>query len=357
MLVLGMFQMGSGCIYPVILCGGAGNRLWPLSRHDRPKPFHRFPGMEQTLFVQTLRRLLHPDLFHPPIIIANDVHRFTVAEQAVQALGYVPAIILEPEGRNTAPAIATAVEHIHTVAPDAIIFITPADHVILDDIAFCKAIEQAMGDALAGKLVTFGIPPTRPETGYGYIERHQQNGNDKSTAPVYAFTEKPSKGLAEEMAASDKYLWNSGIFMGSVSTFRSEIETHAPNIASGARLAYGTAVHDRDFLRLNAEHFGTMPAISFDYAVMEHTKQAVVMPFACGWADAGSWDSIWQLTGQDKDGNVCEGACHTEATQNSYLHSTGPVITTLGVRNLAIIATEDAVLVADRHKAQYLKPL
>ena len=335
-------------IYPAIMCGGSGTRLWPLSRRLLPKQFIAL--VNQTSMLQdTLARL--PQGCQQPIFICNEAHRFTVAEQvnSVQRQG---AILLEPEGKNTAPAVALAAFKAIAEDEDALLLVLAADHVITNEQAFKEAINQAKTAALADKLVTFGIVPTKPETGYGYIKHGPIN---EGVAHVAEFVEKPDLATAQEYLATKQYLWNSGMFMFKASRYLAELQQYRPEIYQACRSAMDNCSADLDFIRPDKVAFERCPDESIDYAVMEHTQQAVVVPLDAGWSDVGSYSALWEVSQQDQNGNVCKGDVLTHQTANSYLHSENKLIATVGVENLVVIDTPDAVLVAEKSQVQEVK--
>ena len=358
-------------LIPVILSGGSGTRLWPLSRTLRPKQFLEVTG-HGTLFQQTLQRLkgLHPA---GPIVVANQDHRFLAGEQC-REVGLTPqAIILEPVGRNTAPAIAIAALAAQAAAAagaaaapgsasangaasshDPILLVLPSDHVIDQVPAFEAAMRVGLAAAESGKLVTFGIVPTHPETGYGYVKSATKPAAG-TAAPVARFVEKPKLEVAEEYLREGSYLWNSGMFMFKASVFLAELSRHAPAMARACGLAWKDAKKDFEFVRLEAASFGACPSDSIDYAVMEKTDQAVVVPLDAGWSDVGAWPAVRDLQPQDAQGNATKGDVMLEDVQNSYVYADGRLVTLLGVDNLIVVETSDAVLVAHRDRAQDVK--
>ena len=341
-------------LHPVILCGGSGTRLWPLSRSMYPKQFIRFNGAMSTSFLQAAIKRLPPSHgFERPTLVCNNDHRFLVADE-VQSTGIPPRLILlEPMARNTAAAIAAAALTSLADDPDAILVVMPSDHVILDDGAFATAVRQAAEVARKGSLVLFGITPDSPHTGYGYIRRGRALSEGTSgVCQVEAFVEKPDEAKARAYIEDGNYFWNSGIFILHAKTFLSELERFEPQIAKSVAAAVAHAEKDLDFTRLEKTSFQQAPSISVDYAVMERTKAAAMLPIDVGWSDVGSWSSLWELGQQDANGNVSVGATILEDTHNSYVHSERAMITTLGVDNLVIVETPDAILVADKSRAQ-----
>lgn len=340
-------------ITPVILCGGSGTRLWPLSRTQHPKQFLPLLGETSLLQATLLRANQIPNL-QKAVLIANQAHRFLVAEQLQQSQTEAD-ILLEPAARNTAPAIAAAAFHAQardTDAPASLLLILPSDHLIRDGKAFLEAVDRARPHAEAGKLVTFGIPATRPETGYGYIERE---ANPEQWHLIRRFVEKPDQPTASEFVASGNYLWNSGMFLIRADVYLNALEKHAPGIHSATQGAMQRATRDLDFIRLDIEAFRSSPADSIDYAIMEKTEDGVVIPLEAGWSDIGSWDALAEAQETDDDGNVLRGDILAIDTRNTLLFSDRQLLTTIGVSNLIVAATPDAILVADKSRAQAVK--
>lgn len=338
-------------LYPAIMCGGSGTRLWPLSRNLFPKQFISLVN-NTSMLQDTIARL--PQACNSPIFICNEAHRFTVAEQ-IQSIGTKGSILLEPEGKNTAPAIALAAFHALENDNDAVLLVLAADHVIQDNEAFHLAIEKAKAAALKGKLVTFGIVPNKPETGYGYI-KHQAFGA-QSSAAVEQFVEKPDLATAEQYLASGQYLWNSGMFMFKAQVYLDALKQFCPDMYHACQAAMKGCAQDLDFTRPESEAFKSCPSDSIDYAVMEKTQDAVVVPLDAGWSDVGSYSALWEVCQQDEDGNVCKGDVLTHDSSNSYLHSQDKLIATVGINNTVVIDTPDAVLVADKSRVQEVKEI
>ncbi|MDY3811013.1 mannose-1-phosphate guanylyltransferase/mannose-6-phosphate isomerase [Desulfovibrio porci] len=339
---------------PVILCGGTGTRLWPLSRRLYPKQFMDLGG--HTLFGDTLKRIgVLPDLT-PPLVICNKEQRFLAAAQ-MQEQGLDPTgrVILEPEGRNTAPAIAVAALAAleQNRGGDVLLLVLPSDHVIREDGAFARAVAQAAACAGQGRLVTFGIEPGGPETGYGYIQR----GEALATGfAVRRFVEKPRRDAAEAMLAEGGYYWNSGMFLFRASLFLDELRHYASDMFHGAAAAWEGRAEERDFTWLG-EAFAACPADSIDYAVMEKTPLAAVVPLDAGWNDLGSWNSVYDAASKDAAANVLVGDVLAEDVSGSYLHSSGRLVAALGVRDLVVVETGDAVLVTSKDRSQEVKNL
>ncbi len=337
-------------LIPVILAGGAGTRLWPLSRRMYPKQFLSLAGAG-TMLQETIKRLDGIE-HNPPIIICNEEHRFIVAEQ-VQALGIKNAtIILEPVGRNTAPAIAVAAYYALQLNSDAQLLVLAADHVITEKDAFHASIKSASAIADAGNLATFGIVPQSPETGYGYIRRGKKEDNGYQ---VSGFVEKPDTETAQAYLTSGDYYWNSGMFLFGAQQYLQELEKFNPVIAESSRVALKTGKEDLDFFRLGEEAFKQCPSDSIDYAVMEKTNKAVVVPLDAGWNDIGSWSALWELDEKDEHNNAIHGDVLTFNTHNCLIHTDSRLVTTVGVDDLVVIETKDAVLVANKNQAQNVK--
>ena len=340
----------SAKIVPVILSGGSGTRLWPLSRAHYPKQLQSL-HTKLSLLQETASRLTHGD-FAQPLVICNQEHRFIVAEH-LKEIGIKPeAIILEPLGRNTAPAATVASIVAQEQDPDAIILMMPSDHVINDIKAFRTAIKAALPAATDGSFVTFGIQPTKPETGYGYIKKSKETLEQKGCFKVDVFVEKPSLADAKTFISEGDYYWNGGIFLFSASKFISELERLSPDIVKSCDLAVSKAVLDLDFQRLDETAFAACPSISIDYAVMEKSQNVVVVPVNMGWSDVGSWDALWQLLDKDDNGNVVGGDVILKNTKNSLVRSESTLIAAVGIENTIIVATDDAILVSNRGSSQ-----
>lgn len=336
----------------IILSGGSGTRLWPLSRKMYPKQFLSLLH-DETMLQRTLQRL--EGLEHAaPTVVCNDEHRFIVAEQARQIGIEDLSIILEPFGKNTAPAIAVAAVHAMQQDADPVLLVLTADHEIPDQRAFTDVVKQAQPLAAAGKLVTFGIVPTYAATGYGYIRRGDAEGNG---FVVDEFIEKPDGKTAEQYLASDSYYWNSGMFMFRAGAYLAELEKFNPEMVAHCREAAAEMSEDIGFLRLDAEAFARCEADSIDYALMEKTDLACVVPMDAGWSDIGSWSSLWEQGRKDKNGNATRGDVLACDTENSIVHAESRLVATVGVSDLVIVETQDAVLVADKTKAQEVKQI
>ena len=340
-------------ITPVLLCGGVGSRLWPVSRQGRPKQYLNLIG-ETSMLQQTLTRIesLAQIL---PIVVCNGEHRFLVAEQ-VRQLGLTsPTIILEPEGRNTAPAIALAAFAASALDPEANLLVLPADHYVGKPSALIDAIEKAASASSQGKLVTFGLVPSRPETGYGYIKRGEALAADVFV--LEQFVEKPDQPTAEGYIASGDYVWNSGMFMFTAAQFLASFAEFQPEMAQVCERAMEQAECDMDFIRPDAEVFATCPSDSIAYAVMELTPEGTVVSLDCDWSDIGAWSALWEAGDKDFAGNVTQGDVVLNKTQNSYVRSQSRLVTTTGVSDLVVVETADAVMVADRHSVQDVKDI
>jgi mannose-1-phosphate guanylyltransferase/mannose-6-phosphate isomerase len=341
---------------PVILSGGSGTRLWPLSRALYPKQLLPLTG-EKTMLQDTVLRLSGIDDCGPVYCVCNEDHRFLVAEQLHEIETDIGEIILEPAGRNTAPAAAVAALLVAGKHPGAAMLVLPADHVILDSAAFSSAVAAGMAAAEEGMLVTFGIVPVSPETGYGYIRASFSGETGNTVRPVLAFVEKPDRETAMRYLSSGEYFWNSGMFLFKAEAYLQELEVHAPEMLASCREALGKAVKDLDFLRLDAAAFGACPSDSIDYAVMEKTARAVVVPLDAGWSDVGAWSALWDVQQRDEEGNVKKGDVLVHDVRNSYIHATSRLVTAVGLEGHIIVETADAVLVASKERVQEVRTL
>lgn len=347
-------------IIPVILSGGSGTRLWPLSRQLYPKQLLQLTG-EQSLLQQTITRLTNIEGISAPLVICNDEHRFMVEEQ-LRKLSVTPAaIMLEPIGRNTAPAAAVAAIQATTLESKPLLLVLPADHLISDITSFHKAVFAGVSAAKEGKLVTFGIVPDRAETGYGYIKQGKVVGNPLDVEPqcfaVDSFIEKPDQRRAMEFVQDGNYLWNSGMFLFRADSFLEELQQFAPEMVELCQKAHAFSTSDLNFQRLDKETFTACPADSIDYAVMEKTDKAVVVPVDPGWNDIGSWSALWEVGDKDPGNNVIHGDVITHETNNSYLCAHNRLLATVGVNEHVIIETADAVLVAHKEQVQDVKKI
>ncbi len=342
-------------IVPVILSGGTGSRLWPLSRESNPKQF--WPLLSgQSMVQETARRATGPG-FASPVVVVGEAHRFLVAEQLRDAGLTSPQIILEPEGRNSAPAIAVAALLVAEAQPDAVLWIMAADAAISDVAALHAALERAAAAARGGRIVTFGMRPTEPHTGFGYIELGEPLAEVPGVQAVQSFTEKPDLATAERLVSGGRHVWNSGMFVATAGTLIAELREHAPAVLAAARAALDAAARDLDFIRLGAEAFREAPAISIDYAVMERTRHAAVVPADLGWSDVGSWDALWEATPKDAAGNAVKGPVEMLDTSGSYVRSEGMLTAVLGLKDVVVVVTDDAVLAMPRSRAQDVKKM
>ncbi len=342
-------------ITPVVLSGGAGTRLWPLSREHFPKQLLPLAGAH-SMIQETLLRFTDPARFTAPIVVTNEETRFTVGEQMRAAnLGQPGSLLLEPVARNTAPAVTAAALLALESDPQAILLVVPSDHVIGAVAGFLAQVETARGAAEDGHLVTFSVLPTRPETGYGYIRRGQPLADRPAVYAVGAFVEKPDEERARGFLAAGDYFWNSGMFLFSAAAFLQEIEQHAPQVLAAVRAAMAGRSIDLDFIRLNAEAFAASPNISIDYAVMERTTRAATVPCDIGWTDVGAWSELWRIAEKNADGNSLLGDVLVEESRNCYVRSEGILTAAVGVEDLVIVVTDDAVLVAGRNRTQDVK--
>jgi mannose-1-phosphate guanylyltransferase/mannose-6-phosphate isomerase len=344
-------------LIPVVLSGGSGSRLWPLSREMYPKQLLALTG-PQTMLQDTLARVTGISGAGAPIIVCNEAHRFMVAEQMRALSIAAAAIILEPVGRNTAPAVALAALQAIRIDPQATIIVAPADHVIRDVNAFKRAAEVAVAEAMEGKLVTFGIVARAPETGYGYIRRRASPRDDaRSAYPVAEFVEKPPLETARQFVASGSYYWNSGIFVFQAARYLEELRHFAPDIFGVAVAALEAAKADLDFVRIDKAIFETSRSDSIDYAVMEKTRDAMVVPLDAGWSDVGSWSSLCDALPSDEQGNVLTGDVLVHDVQDCYVHSTSRLVAAVGMQDHVIVETKDAVLVAPKDRVQDVREL
>ncbi|GED44013.1 mannose-1-phosphate guanylyltransferase/mannose-6-phosphate isomerase [Cobetia marina] len=340
-------------ITPVIMAGGSGSRLWPLSRQLNPKQFLPLTG-EGSMLQETLKRL-EPLEHRAPLLICNEEHRFLVAEQVRQQGISDARILLEPEGRNTAPAIAVAALQAIAEEPDALLLVLAADHLIRNVEKFHESIGHAQTLAEANHLVTFGIVPTHAETGYGYIQRGE--GLKDFGFRVKRFVEKPDSNTAEDYLATGGYYWNSGMFLFSAKRYLDELERFQPAMVEACRAALAGASQDLDFTRLDAEAFKACPSDSIDYAVMERTEQAAVVPLEAGWNDIGSWSALWDVKEHDAQGNACQGDVMLHDSRNLMVHADHRLVATVGVDDLVVVETKDAVLVAHKDRVQEVKKI
>jgi mannose-1-phosphate guanylyltransferase / mannose-6-phosphate isomerase len=340
--------------HPVILCGGSGTRLWPMSRRLLPKQFLPLVS-ERSMLQDAVLRLAALADAAAPVVVSNNEQRFLVAEH-VRELGIRPAAqILEPVGRNTAPAVAVAALHAAQAEAKALLLVVPSDGAIQDGAAFAKAAALALGAAARGHLVTFGIKPTFAATGYGYIEPGDALKDAPGASRVARFIEKPDARKAQELFSSGRYLWNSGMFAFQAQRFLDELRRLRPDILAAAEAALRGAARDLDFLRLEEAAFARCPSESIDYAVMEKTSAGAVVPADMGWSDVGSWSALWEIGEKDAAGNVTRGDVHLRDTAGSYVRADGRLVYVLGLKDVLVVETADAVLVGDRARAQEVK--
>lgn len=344
-------HMTTSRIIPIVLSGGSGSRLWPLSRRDTPKQLLPIAG-ERTMLTDTLTRVADLPNRDVAAVVCNVAQLGDVQRDLVAAHAPETRVIVEPVARNTAPAIAAAA--LTAGEDDPVLLVMPADHIVADVGAFHDAVANGLRAALDDKLVTFGVEATHPATGYGYIRA----GRSGSVRPVEEFVEKPDRSTAERYLAGGEHLWNSGIFMFRASRYRRELGRHAPAVLEAALEAVTKAeVAEDGTLHLDTEAFAEAPSISIDHAVMEHTDAAVVVPLDAGWTDVGSWDSLYAVAHKDGDGNVEKGDVVSDRVEWSYLRSEGPLLAVTGVKDVVVVATPDATLVADRHHSEQVKDL
>jgi mannose-1-phosphate guanylyltransferase/mannose-6-phosphate isomerase len=339
----------TGLIVPVIICGGAGSRLWPASRESFPKQFIALLG-EQSMFQKTLARVTGP-LFAAPLVVTHEDFRFLVASQMMQ-LGIEGHILLEPARRDSGPAIAAAAAFVEAHHPGASMMVLPSDHLVMDETAFCAAVSRGSVAAQDGRIVTFGMIPDHPATGYGYIEAGPDSHPGVKT--VTRFVEKPDAETAARYI-KDSHLWNSGMFLFRSDAFLAELAGFEPEIVQAASAAVAGAKEDLGFSRLDAKAFAGAPKKSIDYALMEKTALASVVPAAFGWSDVGNWSSVWEASGQDDRGNASHGAVELVDSRNSYAQTSGPMTVLVGMEDVVVVVEDDAVLVAQRGKAEAVK--
>ncbi len=346
-------------IVPVVLSGGSGTRLWPLSRSQVPKQFIRFIN-DKTMFQDTVSRLLDMDKVSSFIAICNESHRFMVAEQ-FRELGVQPGnIILEPVGRNTAPAIAVSALQALSQEESPILLVLPADHYIQNNLELKRVVADGYELASQERLVTFGIVPTEPKTGYGYIKKGEalflpESSQGSQAFAIEQFVEKPDRETAENYVDSGQYCWNSGMFLFRADIYLRELERSCPEMVEGCRQALEMADKDMDFLRLNKDCFQKCPNDSIDYAVMEHTDKGAMIPLESGWSDLGSWSSLWEVNEKDGSGNVVQGDVLTHEVDGSYIHATSRLVTAVGIKDQVVVETSDAIMVASKDRVQEIK--
>jgi mannose-1-phosphate guanylyltransferase / mannose-6-phosphate isomerase len=342
-------------IHPVVLSGGSGTRLWPMSRTLYPKQLLTLLGRD-SLLQQTVRRVVDDVRFAAPVLVANEEHRFIIAEQ-LREIAVVPrGLLLEPIGRNTAPAACVAALVLSETEPNPLMLVMPSDHTIGDAEAFRAAVDLAATAASSGALVSFGISPERAETGYGYIRRGWMLETEGAFT-IAEFVEKPGPEQAKQYLASGEYVWNSGIFLFPARLYIDELERLRPAMVAACRRALTEGRQESDFIRLDKDAFSTCDSDSIDYAVMEKTRRAAVVPVAMGWSDIGSWDALWEMSGKDHKGNSIEGNVIAEDTRNCYLRSEAGLVAAIGIEDLVVVGTADAVMVAPRKRTQEVKTL
>ena len=348
--------MANGLITPVILSGGAGTRLWPMSRRDYPKQFLPLAG-DNTMVQDTAARVGASDRFAPVLVVCNEEHRFMVAEQLRRNDDPPQGILLEPLGRNTAPALTAAALWLLERDPDAIMLVLPSDHVVKDAEAFRAAALKAAEAAENGALVTFGIHPRAPETGFGYIAAGAPLDGPEGVRRVDGFVEKPDLATAEAFVAGGNHFWNSGMFVFRADALLGEIERFEPEVATASRAALAAGTEDLDFFRLDREAFAKAPGVSIDYAVMEKTENAAVVPVDMGWSDVGSWRALWEIGSKDNAGNVVVGDVMQVGSRDCYLRSDGTLVAAIGLEDFVVVASADAVLVAPKDEVQQVRDI
>nr|WP_298174701.1 mannose-1-phosphate guanylyltransferase/mannose-6-phosphate isomerase [uncultured Pseudomonas sp.] len=338
---------------PVILSGGSGSRLWPLSRKQYPKQFLALTG-DDTLFQQTIKRLAFEGM-QAPVLVCNKEHRFIINDQLKAQKLASQALILEPFGRNTAPAVAIAALQLVAQGRDELLLILPADHVLEDQKAFQRALALATLAAERGEMVLFGIPALRPETGYGYIKARSDKGLPDGVTRVQEFVEKPDEARAQQFVESGDYYWNSGMFLFRASRYLEELQRHEPDIYDTCLLALERSSLDGDTINIDAPTFACCPDNSIDYAVMEKTTRACVVPLTAGWNDVGSWSSIWDVHEKDADGNVTKGDVVVHDSRNCLVHGNGKLVSVIGLDDIVVVETKDAMMIAHRDHVQDVK--
>ena len=353
-------------LYPVILCGGSGTRLWPLSREQYPKQLLALVD-DDTLLQSTVKRLSGLGTFldgvsvADPVIVTNESHRFLVAEQLREIGVSQPSIILEPCAKNTAPALSLAALHIQEKDENALMLVMPADHVIANPDAFKSAIKAGVGAAMKNGLVTFGIVPTHAETGFGYIKK--SSGSDE-VSQIQEFVEKPDAETADAYLKSCDYVWNSGMFLFTAGTWINSIKRFKPDIDSAVELAYASKKQDMDFVRIDTELFSKTPSDSIDYAVMENVTSSsdgdlkgYVVSLDAGWSDVGSWDSLWEISAKNSEGNVIKGDVFVEDTNNSMIIAENRMVSVIGLSDIVVVETSDAIMIAEKKASQSVKKI
>ena len=343
-------------IIPVILCGGYGTRLWPLSRESFPKQFLSLSNANESLLQKTIKRLSGLENLGEPILICNEDHRFIVAEQMKEINVNPDCIILEPFGKNTAPAISIAALKSLKGKKDPLLLVLSSDHEIKSEKNFIETIKKGVIYANNNKIIAFGIIPSCPEIGYGYIKSDMPyTDNENEGQNIIEFTEKPNKEKAEKFIKDKRYTWNSGMFMFKASTIIEELKKFTPEIINTCKVALETSKHDLDFDRLDKDSFEKCPNISIDYAVMEKTKKGVVLPLDAGWSDIGSWEAVWETKVKDNKGNYIEGKTYLENSMNCYVKSEDRLVVGIGLENLIVVDTSDAILISSKGETQKVK--
>ena len=351
--------MDKDLILPVILCGGTGTRLWPLSRKSFPKQYLSINSKENISLLQTTqKRVTAIEKTNEPIIICNEEHRFLVAEQMREINVRPKKILLEPFGRNTAPAITLSILKALEIEQNPLMLVLSSDHQINDEKTFSKIINEGVQYANQGKIVVFGTTPTAPETGYGYIKAQKPFvNNEKKGYKIEKYIEKPNLETAKKLVKDKKYLWNSGIFLFRAKDMLNEIKRYAPNILENCEKAINVDLVDLDFERIDSEYFKKCDDISLDVAIMEKTNLGIVLPLDVGWSDIGNWNSVWKVSDKDENGNFMKGNVHLQDSKNCYIRSENKLISGFGISNLIVIQSDDATLIIDQNKAEKVKDI
>lgn len=343
-------------ITPVIMCGGIGSRLWPLSRSLVPKQFMSLVS-ERTMLQETALRFSNPTLYNPPIVVCGEEHRFLAAEQLRQVGIVAEDIVLEPVARGTLAVGAAAAIRLQAMDSRSLFVLLPADHAIDDPTALHDAMEGAAELAQAGRIVTFGVPPAGPHTGYGYIRIGEIIACRAICYEIAGFIEKPDRETASRLIAGQAHLWNAGMFVVSTEQFLLELEALQPATVEGCRQAVARAERDRDFLRLDRQCFAALPTLSVDHGLMEKTMRGAVIPVKIGWSDVGSWSELWGISRKDSTGNAERGPVHSDRTTGCYLRSDGPLLATIGIKDLVVVAQSDVVMICSREESENVKQM